>query len=179
MYGVIAVLDEKTECIIKDIWHELKERSISFYAEEVFDRRPHITLASYNRLNILEYQKHMDEFYVNKPMIDISFQSIGSFLNSGALYYAPVVTKELIVLHSKHHQHFEQFNDTHNSIYSPNKWIPHCTLANRLSPEKLSEAFNYCSRGHSTIHGKIIEIAMIEIVNQSAPVIYSKKLEVN
>ena len=43
MYGVVALFDEKTENIIKVIWEELREQSISFYAYEVEDRRPHIT----------------------------------------------------------------------------------------------------------------------------------------
>ncbi|WML48684.1 hypothetical protein RCG23_00590 [Neobacillus sp. PS3-34] len=46
MFGVIALFDEQTEQIINDIWKELREKLISFYAEEVEDRRPHITLAS-------------------------------------------------------------------------------------------------------------------------------------
>lgn len=45
MYGVVAHFDEKTEHSIKEIWKELSELSISTYAEEVPNRRPHITLA--------------------------------------------------------------------------------------------------------------------------------------
>jgi hypothetical protein len=51
MYGVVALFDAKTEQIIKDIWTELKEKSISFYADEVVDRKPHITLASYHNID--------------------------------------------------------------------------------------------------------------------------------
>ncbi len=51
MYGVVALFDAKTEQIIKDIWTELREKSISFYADEVVDRKPHITLASYHSLD--------------------------------------------------------------------------------------------------------------------------------
>ncbi|MFF3023368.1 hypothetical protein ACFVRR_12050 [Gottfriedia sp. NPDC057948] len=40
MYGVVALFDAKTEQIIKDIWTELSEKSISFYADEVVDRNP-------------------------------------------------------------------------------------------------------------------------------------------
>ena len=32
MYGLIAIFDEKTEQLIKEIWKQLSEKSISFYA---------------------------------------------------------------------------------------------------------------------------------------------------
>jgi 2'-5' RNA ligase len=105
MYGVIALFDERTEQMIKDIWRELSEKSISFYAEEVEDRSPHITLASYKDLNCIEYIKQLDVFYENKSEIDITFKTIGTFLNSGALFFSPIVTKELLEFHSQHHKH--------------------------------------------------------------------------
>jgi 2'-5' RNA ligase len=182
MYGVIALFDEKTEQIIKDIWKELSEKSISFYAEEVEDRRPHITIASYNDLNKSEFIRLMDKFYDDKTNVDITFSSIGSFLSSGTLFFLPTVTTELIEFHFNHHEYFKEFNDNPNSLYLPGKWIPHCTIANRLSHEKLTEAFSYCSKRKGTIHGKINKIALIELVYENnkcvkAPIIYSKTLK--
>ncbi|WP_019413960.1 2'-5' RNA ligase family protein [Paenisporosarcina sp. TG20] len=178
MYGVIAIFDEKTEKVITEIWQELREKEISFYAYEVENRRPHITLASYHDINQTNYIKHMDKIYHDSPSINITFNAIGSFLNSGALFYSPTVTRELIELHTNHHKNFERFNDDPNSMYLPDKWIPHCTLANRLSSEKLLAAFNYCSKRSGTINGKITEIAIIDVSQQNkAPIIYSKKLK--
>ncbi|WP_197089611.1 2'-5' RNA ligase family protein [Bacillus sp. SA1-12] len=153
MYGFKAIFDENTEQMIKDNWKELKENSISFYAYEVEDRKPHITLASYIDLNKADFIKQMDVVYDYKPTIDITFNTIGSFLNSGALFFAPTVTNDLLEFHSNHHRNFEQFKDEPNSLYLPDNWIPHCTIANRLYPDQLSKAFNYCSKRNNTIFG--------------------------
>lgn len=177
MYALIALFDEKTEQAIKEIWKDLKENSISSYAYEVEDRRPHITLASYNDINMPEFVKQLDEFYNDKPTLDITLNSIGSFLNSGALFFSPTVTRPLIEFHSNHHKYFKQYNENPNSLYLPDSWIPHCTLANRLSPQKLSEAFNYCSIRYSTIYGKIKEVALIDAsYKNKASLIYTKEL---
>ncbi|GHH99462.1 2'-5' RNA ligase family protein [Neobacillus kokaensis] len=177
MYGLIAIFDETTEQLIKTIWKELYERSISAYAYEVEDRIPHITLASYNNLNISDFIEQINEIYENQPAIDIKFNSIGSFLNSGALFYSPTMTKDLFEFHANHHKKFEQFNDDPNSLYIPDHWIPHCTIANRLSLEKLTEAFHYCTKRISTIQGKIVGVALIDVSDKSkAPIIYSKEL---
>ncbi len=177
VYGFIATFDEKTDHIIKDIWKELNQKSISSYAYEVESRKPHITLASYNDLNQFDFMKQMDDYYNGKTVIDISFNTIGSFLNSGALFYTPTVTKDLIDFHSNHHKNFIHFNDDPSSLYLPDSWIPHCTIANRLTAEKLSEAFNYCSTRNDTILGQLVEVALIDVSNKDrAPIIHSKKL---
>lgn len=45
MYGVVAHFDSNTELYIKNVWKELSDKAISQYAEEVQDKRPHITIA--------------------------------------------------------------------------------------------------------------------------------------
>ncbi|MFJ7935579.1 2'-5' RNA ligase family protein [Sporosarcina sp. NPDC096371] len=178
MYAIIAVFDEKTEQIIKDIWKELKDLSISFYAYEVENRKPHITLASYMDINIAEYVRQMEVFYKDQESINVSLNSIGSFMNSGTLFFSPTVTKDLFELHSDHHKEFKQFNDDPSSLYLPDRWIPHCTIANRLSPEKLSEAFNYCSKRNNTLFAQIKEIALIDVSDKSkAPIIFTMELK--
>ncbi|WP_456274566.1 2'-5' RNA ligase family protein [Bacillus sp. AK031] len=177
MYGVIGLFDEHTGNKIRTIWEELKEQSISFYAEEVVDRKPHITLASYKEMNEAEFSKKMAEIYKAQSCVDISFPSLGSFLNSGALYLAPLVTNELLDLHKRHHEQFACINHYAQTLYSPNQWIPHCTLANRLTQEKLSQAFIHCLKREQPIAGKITEVALIRVEGNKAPVISSVKLK--
>ncbi|WP_088012263.1 2'-5' RNA ligase family protein [Gottfriedia acidiceleris] len=177
MYGVIALFDEKTEQIIKDIWTELSEKSISFYADEVVDRIPHITLASYHNLDKKSFFDQFDNFYENKPKINITLNSIGSFLNTGTLFFSPIVSRDLVDFHEDYHIYFKQFNDNPNSMYLPGKWVPHCTLANRLSPDKLVEAYHYCLNRNDILVGNLQRVAIIEMINKNnAPIIYSKYL---
>lgn len=178
MYAVIALFDEVTENVMRQVWKELYDKSISTYAYEVEDRRPHITLASYENLEKTEFIQFMDEYYRDTDCIEVTFSSIGSFLTSGALYYAPTVTNELMKLHHRHHTYFHKFNDHPDSLYFPEQWIPHCTIANRLTPEKLAEAFSYCAQRNGSIRGTIKEIALIELHGQSmAPIVHSIMLK--
>lgn len=181
MFWFIALFDEKTEQMIKEIWNDLSKNAISFYAEEVKDGRPHLTLGSYYDLNKKEFIQKADQFYNNTTRVDITFNTIGSFLNYQTLFLSPTVTTELLDFHSSHHDYFKEFSNNANSLYFPGKWIPHCTLANRLSAEKLSEAFSYCLKRNDTIYGKIREVALVELVGKDnntvdARIIYSKPL---
>ncbi len=175
MFAVIALFDNNTEVNIRNIWSKLRDQSISAYAFEVENRKPHLTLASYSSLDLDEFIKEVDHFYDNKATIPISYQSIGTFLSTGILYLAPTMTEELFTLHRSHHQHFSLFSDS-DSLYAPGQWIPHCTIANRLSNKQLLAAYSYCVQ-QSKIKGRIEAISVIEILdNGKVNTIFTKEL---
>ncbi len=175
MFAVIALFDKHTEDFIRRIWIELEEHSISSYAFEIENRRPHITLASYTNLDLEDFISQLDDFYENKPVIPISFSSVGTFLKTGIIYYSPTMTSQLYTLHRSHHQHFGLFLES-DSLYSPEQWIPHCTLANRLSHNQLLAAFSYCSQ-QPKLDGKIEAISIIEVTDTGKiNTVFTKKL---
>lgn len=110
----------------------------------------------------------MNKFYDSRPSIDVSLSVLGTFLNSGTLFVVPTQTKQLLDFHNNHHEYFKLYNDEPNSFYLPNKWIPHCTIANRLSQDKLVEAFNYCSKNIDIVKAQISEIVLIKVGNESS-----------
>ncbi|SLL37536.1 Uncharacterised protein [Mycobacteroides abscessus subsp. abscessus] len=57
MYAVIALFDAVLEQRIKRIWEDLESNEISYYANEVEDRVPHITLASYKEVSVTDFIK--------------------------------------------------------------------------------------------------------------------------
>lgn len=178
MYGVVAHFDKQTEQRIKDIWRELSDLSISTYAEEVPNRRPHITLASYNHLKIDEYVILFKSFYASKYRLSLSLNSLGTFMSSGLLFFAPTPSIQLLNFHKEHHDYFQSFEDNPDSLYLPEKWVPHCTIANRLSIDKLKEAIEYCTNRMKSIEGIITEITIIKAIYEhgkciSAPTIYT------
>ncbi|MGD6967489.1 2'-5' RNA ligase family protein [Rossellomorea vietnamensis] len=177
MYGLIALFDEKTEKTVRGIWKELKEQSISDYAYEVIDRIPHITLASCRSIKEDSFIDRMEEVYHTQKLVDITFNSLGSFMKSGSLFLFPVVTEELTNLHSSYYEAFKEFKVKNNPLYESDEWVPHCTLANRLSVKKLAEAFTYCSTNVGVVSGAINEIALIKVQGDTAPVIHSIKLK--
>lgn len=180
LYALVGFLDDKTEQYIEGLWDELSENNVSHYAKETQNMRPHITIADYDNLNKEEFIGLLNEYYESKSKVKVTFSVLGTFLKTGTLFLSPTMTKTLIDFHSAHHEYFHKYHNI-DSLYIPNRWIPHCTIANRLSHEKLIEAFDYCSNRIDMIDAKISEIALLEVKYEgnksiSAPVIYSKKL---
>ncbi|MBW3114612.1 MULTISPECIES: 2'-5' RNA ligase family protein [Bacillaceae] len=182
MYWVIALFDDATEERIREIWKELRAKDISYYEEEINDARPHLTIGSYTDLNKEEYIKSLKMFYQDDRALKVVFNTVGSFLNFGTLFLSPTVTRELLDFHTYHHDHFQTFNESANPLYLPGNWIPHCTLANKLSPEKLADGFQHCLERGYKIEAEITDIALIELVDDSkdcvdAPIVFSQSLK--
>jgi 2'-5' RNA ligase len=161
MYAILGLFDDKTNRMILDMWKEMREKRISFYGADLEENLPHITMASYTNLDRIQFKQRMDSYIEKQTPIEFSFQSIGTFLQTSTIYYAPKVTKHLLLEHEKFHTHFQAFHDP-ESMYIPNRWIPHCTLANNLSEEKLAEAYTYAVQRHLPFNGQIEGLALIK-----------------
>ncbi|MGX1263312.1 2'-5' RNA ligase [Rossellomorea marisflavi] len=141
MYAVVAVFNPELERAIIEVWDELKEKGISAYASKVKNRRPHITLGDVQQLDPVRFSEDFVHHYRDHPPIEIRLASIGSFIRTGILYYSPVLSDDLTALHRDFHKEFLPPDGNESSLYRPGRWIPHCTIANRLSTEEQLKAF--------------------------------------
>ena len=182
-YALVAYFDKETENKFKRLWQHLSEKDITYYGIENKERRPHITIADYDNLEINKFIELSEKFYEEKQKVEISFNTLGTFINTGTLFIAPTLSNELLTFHSNHHKEFNEFDKNKNSFYLPSKWIPHCTIASRLDENKMIQAFSYCKSNLDKINCRLDEIALIEIhfndkgVAIEETVIYSKELK--
>ncbi|WP_454190935.1 2'-5' RNA ligase family protein [Paenibacillus sp. Marseille-Q7038] len=158
--------------------------AVSKYAEEVQNRRPHITIAGYDSdVDIDQFISDFDCFYESKKQLSITMNSIGTFLNIGILFLAPVPSEELLTFHANHHRFFEKYRMNAESPYLPNNWVPHCTIANRLNDENLKEAMSYCTKRIESISAIIVEVSVTKAIYENnkcikSPSIHTKVLDI-
>jgi 2'-5' RNA ligase len=164
---VVLYFDLETEKIIKTLWKELRDSGISDYAYEIENRKPHITLADYSDLKESEYRELFDSYYKSAPKMYLSYNTLGTFMNSGALFLSPNPTKELINFHFNYHNHFKEYNAFSNRMYHPESWIPHCTIVNHLDNQKLLEALQFSTTRLESIQTEVQEISLIKIIHQN------------
>jgi 2'-5' RNA ligase len=181
-YALVAYLNNETEDEFNRLWKYLSENNITQYGAETKNKRPHITIADYENLDKERFVNLLSKFYLDKSKIEISLNILGAFIKSGTLYLAPTLSTELLYFHKNHHNYFKEFDENENSFYLPEGWIPHCTIASRLSDDDMMQAYKYC-KNHSNInYAKLNEIALIEIefnddgMEVAAKDIFSKEL---
>ena len=75
----------------------------------------------------------------------VHFSAVGTFPGAqGTIYLAPVVTAELLALHSALHARLRAMNLTSQGYYRPGAWIPHCTVGLELPAAQLPQAIALC-----------------------------------
>ncbi|MFW0782454.1 2'-5' RNA ligase family protein [Rossellomorea marisflavi] len=169
MYAVVAVFNPELERAIIQVWDELKEKGISAYASQVRDRRPHITLGDFPELDPVRFSEDFVHHYCDHSPIEIRLSSIGSFIRTGILYYSPVLSEELAALHRDFHRQFLLPDGNESSLYRPGSWIPHCTIANRLSTDEQLKAFQLV-KDREIPQGTIAGLSLLDLrVQGEAP----------
>jgi len=163
MYAVEMFFSEEIEDYVRQIWYSLAEENLDSSLISIKEIKPHITLATYESLQLESFKKQFISFIEKFEPIDVNFVTLGTFPATGACFLIPTMTEELLRLHKNYHKKFEQFNDSIHIYYLPNNWNPHCSLAVGLDNNKLVKVFEHCLKKFKILSGKIIEIGLVEV----------------
>ena len=162
MYALLAILDEKTNQEIQRLWHVLKEQGLSNYAFETEGFLPHITLADFEDLPLNKAITTLtNELLIPQP-IPITFNSLSSFLGTNIVFLSPVKSSALASLYLRIHELFSD-NISVDSLYGPESWQPHLTLANRIEPANFPKLYQVCHQHFSKMEGNIVGLKLIRI----------------
>lgn len=157
MYAVIATFDEIFSKYVK----EIREDRIDIGHNE--DLEPHITLANYHTLDLKLYGEKLEKFTEHIECFPVEFSSAGTFPTNGTIFLAPIVTGRLLELHQSFHNHFADFHDQSQSYYVPEKWVPHCTIANRLDKEQFICVMEFVYKDFSAQKAVVESLKLIKV----------------
>lgn len=106
----------------------------------------------------------------------VTFLSVGIFPTNGTVFLAPIVTDELLKLHHSYHDYFKNFHDNPNSYYVPGKWVPHCTVANRLHTKQFLSVMEYIYEKFDFATASIEKLKLIKVNYKNGSAISSSIL---
>ncbi|KMP21087.1 2'-5' RNA ligase family protein [Bacillus cereus] len=161
MYAIIATFDGVFTNKITELQNELTN---VIGTNQLAGVEPHITIADYNELDVHLYTEKLGEFVAIQENIDaVTFPSVGIFPTNGTVFLAPTVTDELLKLHYSYHDYFKTFHDNQNSYYVPGKWVPHCTIANRLHTKQFLSVMEYIYGKFNFATASIEKLKLIKV----------------
>lgn len=103
---------------------------------------PHITLGMLEIEDQTGLERTIRSLAAEVGPFPVVFSSIGCFPGDQAvLFAAPVVTETLLATHQRFDDAFAAISPSIERLYRPGTWVPHCTLAMRLGPERIDQAF--------------------------------------
>jgi 2'-5' RNA ligase len=159
-YSISLGFDEITGDKIKQDIIGLCKKDISSCVLD-YNIPPHITLS------IFEYEPGIMD--VLKKVVDssgtfiksdkIHFSSIGIF-HPPVLYYAPVVTKQLIDINEKVYNLLKDINAKFTPYYVPDNWVPHVSLGYNMTNKDLLVAFEYINDTFNAFDGQYTKLIL-------------------
>jgi 2'-5' RNA ligase len=122
----------------------------------------HLTFGIYDRLALDRILPQLDEFAAALRPFELRLASTGMF--SGAqpvLYLAPVVTPELLSLHTRFHELLADQRPSCWSDYLPGAWVPHVTLALNLTPALLPTAISGVTERFRPLDADLVALRVV------------------
>lgn len=155
--------DTETERAVQALWDEVD--ALPGWTPPARDgARPHISVCSCASLRVDAFAMTLGEVTAQTPPMGVDFASVAVFPSAeGVVFLAPVVTVDLLALHSRLIGALRECGASIPDLYTPGHWVPHCTLALGLPLSLLSEAVAVALREPMPLVGSIEHVGLVEV----------------
>ncbi len=107
---------------------------------------PHISLAGFAQIDLAQISARLADFAATTAVFGVTLAAIGVFPTTGVVYLAPVVTQQLLTIHSRFQRMLEPLGLPSNAYYWPGNWMPHCTVGLNVPADKIGHAVLLCQQ---------------------------------
>ena len=136
-YAVALYFDEKSQAQLLGMMEDLGNAGVNRYMLDL-SIRPHITLGYWKDQKGTDAIEEIKRFAPEVKGTRVLFSSIGIFpANPKVVYLSPVKDDGLIKLHNQFYQRIKGKIENYSLNYTPEYWVPHCTLATKLTEEEV------------------------------------------
>ena len=161
-YAVQLYIDSATDTTVRKLWDKIAQAGLSSYMPDS-GVRPHVSIAVYDEIDRDIFQSKLRQFADAIAPFPFTLGSIGSFpTEEGVVFLAPIVTEELLAIHSRFHQAFSRYRQHASDYYIPGRWVPHCTVTMDLKSDEISKGVDVCRQILLPVSGKFESIGIIE-----------------
>ena len=121
---------------------------------------PHITIAAFQSNREEEINEKLNEMVEAFKRDKITWASIGIF-KSSVIFLAPVLNEYLHDLSVQINDSIADIKDISiNNFYRPFQWMPHTTIAKKLTREELMIAFQEVEKNFSIFSGVVTRFGL-------------------
>lgn len=157
-YALELELDGASGAAVRDLWRALSEIGVTWMAQS--GASPHVSLAIWETIDRPRFEAELSRFAAETGPIGITFEGAGSF-PGGTVFLRPTENRALRELQRHVHARFAALGRGPWAYYLPELWVPHCTLAMDVAPDRLGEALAIAERA-PRIGGRLEHVGIVE-----------------
>lgn len=161
-YAVELYFDPALENQVLKAWNVLARRQISTQLIEI-ESRPHLTLFCSDFVDVAKLENALRIIGSKQEPLSLSFSSVGSLPNdNNVLFLGPTPSASLLQFHSQLCDAMKKEGIEIGEEYRPDKWIPHCLVAQEVPKPRMAEAFTVLRDLKLPVSGYAMEISLVE-----------------
>ena len=159
MYLISLYFDEKTDKRIREYIKQVAKRTGNTFMLDG-NVPPHITIAAFESQNLEEVIAKLDVAFKNIKAGKLTWASVGTFFPH-VIFLAPVLNSALHHLAEVIHDALKNLPDIRlRPNYQPFNWMPHTTIAKKLSSEEMRIAFEVLQSSFGMFEGEAVKIGL-------------------
>ena len=161
-YAVELNLSKDSAMRVVGLWESLARASISSAMLDL-GAQPHISLAVFEDLDPAVLRNDLDRFAEVTRSLTVVLSHAGTFPTAeGVVFLAPTVTQGLLEIHERLHRYLGGRGAECAEHYHPGKWVPHCTVAMGVAPDRIGAAIEMCLLSGALGPVEIDEVSLTE-----------------
>jgi 2'-5' RNA ligase len=125
---------------------------------------PHITLAACRKLDVEMFRPLLADVAARTPVVRTTLASLGVFpTEQGVIFLAPTISHELVELQLGLLTRLQDLGAEVEPYWLAGQWVPHCTLATRVSRELMPAALGQAYEALHPISASLTRLSLVEI----------------
>ena len=159
MYLISIYFDEKTNRQIQQYVNKVAEKTGNTFMLDG-DVPPHITISAFETKDEKSVIKTMEQAIARLRKGTLEWVSVGQFFPY-VIFLTPIINQYLHDMCSQIKDELSQIETIKISpYYQPFQWLPHTTVAKKLSKEQMQIAFEVLQNSFGVFEGEVVKIGL-------------------
>lgn len=155
---VVAQFDPALDREVRAIWDLLE--SGGFETPRRTGGTPHLSFGGVELLREAEFGAS----FGTQETVPVRLSYVGTFGAGRFMWVGAAPSAELLEMHtSAYRAMLAASSEQPDAMYLPGTWIPHCTLAHNVAPERQTDFMQIASRLRLPLEGTITSIELIDV----------------
>jgi 2'-5' RNA ligase len=161
-YAVVLYFDAKSQARLLGVMEDLCRAGVNRYLLDG-GIRPHITLAYWNDQKGIDVTEAIKRYAQAVKGTKVLFSSIGIFpADPKVVYLSPVKDEALIRLHQGLYEELDGKIGNFSQNYTPDYWVPHCTLATKLTEAEVLKSVNILLKVKFPVEAQLSQVELVK-----------------